>query len=153
MSNDIDNKINDMLKQLTAQQQELAEAETEAKKKWVTNCSFPTVYGATTAVINIQTQSEKSLVQLLADLLAYQSHATKAAELLGVDVVVANEWGGFPIDGWISDFRTRIAKVQLAQRKQELAQLETRLNAIVSPEQRRQMELELIMQQLSKDSK
>lgn len=55
---------------------------------------------------------------------------------------------GYTIDQWIDDFKKRIVIIHLAAKKDELKKLEERLSAIVSPEQRRQMELEAIMKGL-----
>lgn len=146
MADTIDAKITELFGVLNKKKEQVAEAENSAQKKWITNCSFPSVFG-TTQPINIQTQTESALVELLSDLLIHRDYQTKAATLLGVSNAVAT-WGGFPIDAWIEDFKTRVAKIQLADRKKELLQLEKRLDAIVSPEQRRAMELEAIVKSL-----
>lgn len=145
---DLDKKIDELFAVLNKQKEAVAEAELESKKKWITNCSFPSVFG-NTGPINIQTQSVESLVGLFADLLTHKQSTTKAAIDLGIPVAEDyNKWGGFSVDDWAEDFRTRIAKLQLASKKQELAALEKRLDAIVSPEQRRMYELAEITKSL-----
>ena len=142
----IDDKITELFGILNKKKEEVNEAESSAQKKWVTNCAFPSVFG-NTQPINIQTQSESALVELMSDLLIHRDYQIKASAVLGIKDPVTT-WGGFPIDSWVEDFKTRVAKIQLADRKKELAQLEKRLDAIVSPEQRRQMELEAITKDL-----
>lgn len=146
MTTAIDSKITELFGVLNNKKAEVEAAEKSSQQKWKTNCSFPSVFGQTQP-INIQTQTEDALVELLADLLVHQSHQVKAAELLGVKIN-GGVWGGFTVDDWIEDFKTRAAKIQLAAKKNELKQLEKRLDAIVSPEQRRQMELEAVIKAL-----
>lgn len=50
-------------------------------------------------------------------------------------------WLGFTLDEWNKDLATRAAVLQIVERKKELAALETRVNAIISPEMRMKMEL------------
>ena len=146
MTTTIDLKIAELFEVLNKRKVEVEAAEKTSQQKWKTNCSFPSVFG-NTQPINIQTQTEAALIELLADLLVHREFQIKAAELIGSDVQTGN-WGGYPIADWIEDFKTRVAKIQLAARKAELAQLEKRLDAIVSPEQRRFMELEAIINSL-----
>ena len=58
------------------------------------------------------------------------------------------EWNGFSVNDWIDDIKTRINKVQIASKKVKLEHLESRLNAIISPELRAEMELEAISAEL-----
>lgn len=145
MTDQIDSKITELFAVLTKQKEEVAEALKTSQQKWKTNCSFPSVFGHTQP-INIQTQTESALIELLSDLLIHRDFSIKAAELLNTKF--DNKWGGFNIDDWVEDFKTRIAKIQLAEKQNKLAQLEKRLDAIVSPEQRRKMELESLIKEL-----
>ncbi len=145
MTDRIDSKITELFAVLTKQKEEVSEAVKTSKHKWKTNCSFPSVFG-NTQPINIQTQTEPALVELLSDLLIHREFSRKAAEALGVDH--KDTWGGASIDDWIDDFKTRIAKIQLAAKQVKLTQLEQRLDAIISPEQRRALELEEITKSL-----
>ncbi len=146
MTATIDSKITELFGVLNKKKTEVEEAEQASQKKWKTNCSLPSIFG-NTQQINIQTQSESALVELLAYLLIHDEYLKKSAELLSCKSV-SGMWGGFPIVDWIEDFKTRAAKIQLASKKTELAQLEKRLDAIVSVEQRREMELTAIMKSL-----
>jgi hypothetical protein len=146
MTTNIDSKITELFEVLNKKKLEVEAAEDTSKKKWLTNCSLPSIFG-NTQPINIQTQTESALVELLADLLIHDEYLKKSAELLGCKST-NGAWGGFPIADWIEDFKTRAAKIQLASKKSELAQLEKRLDAIVSVEQRREMELKAIMESL-----
>lgn len=148
MSDTIDTKITELFNVLKNKKAEVEAAETESKKKWVTTCAFRPVFSTNGQPINIQTQQEDVLVDLLGELLIQDECATRAAKLLGNTTYKGGTWCGFKIEDWIEDFKTRIAKIQLVDKKKQLADLEKRLNAIVSPEQRRVLEMEAIMKDL-----
>ena len=54
------------------------------------------------------------------------------------------DWLGFSLEAWISDIKTRVNKIDISKKRDELEKLETRLNSLISPELRNQMELEEI---------
>lgn len=59
-------------------------------------------------------------------------------------------WQNFTVEEWENDLKTRANFIQLKERKAELAELEARINKVVSPELRRQMEMDAIEAELSK---
>jgi hypothetical protein len=59
------------------------------------------------------------------------------------------KWLGFSYEDWSSDFQTRINKININKKKEELQNLETRLNSLISPELRRELELKEIEKMLS----
>ena len=54
------------------------------------------------------------------------------------------KWLGFTFDQWKADIKTRIDKIQISKKKKELEELEVRLDKLISPELKQQMELEEI---------
>jgi hypothetical protein len=70
-----------------------------------------------------------------------------AAKELGVDYNFT--WLGFTVEEWKDDFQTRVNQISVQEKRKELAELESRLNAIISPELKAQMELEAIEKLLS----
>jgi hypothetical protein len=72
-----------------------------------------------------------------------------AAKELGV--VYNFTWLGFSVDEWKEDFQTRVNQISVQEKRKELAELESRLNAIISPELKAQMELEAIAELLDKN--
>jgi hypothetical protein len=70
----------------------------------------------------------------------------KAATLLGVEAKF--EWMGFSFDQWMADFITRVEKIRISEKKQELKDLEARLDKLVSKERREELELVAIRKQL-----
>ena len=144
-------------------------AEVEAKKKaiknadrtsWRTNCMFPNNQISTpaaTAVTNINVVNCVKQLLLMATHLrlhhdAYTATVDAAPALLGteIDSPPPFTWGGYTFEDWMHDIGHRISKLQAAANRKKLAELESRLEAIVSPELRATMELERITAELGK---
>lgn len=141
----LDTKINELFEVLNKQKKIVEDAELETKQSWKTTCSFQ-VQGMNTP-INIQTISESNLVSLLSDILQRKEYIAEAYQMLGVESK-DNKINGFEFDDWLSDFRKRMAIINIKEKKEKLVLLESRLNAVVSPEQRRLMEIEAITKSL-----
>lgn len=142
-STTIDEKINSLFKIVNQKKEEVKADEKKQKNSWQTNCSFK-LYSTTP--INIQTSNEISIVQALTELLTFSNNVDAANEILGLKTEFKHD--GYTVEQWVDDFKKRIIIIHLAVKKDELKKLEERLSAIVSPEQRRQMELEAIMKGL-----
>lgn len=142
MNQNIDQKIADLFQVLNEQKKEVELTEQTSKRSWVTNCSFK----HKGEIINLQTASVPALTQMLADLLIQEDYVKKASAILEVET--QNQYSGFTFAQWKEDCIKRIAIIRIKDKKQKLAELEKRLSAIVSPEQRRQMELEEITKSL-----
>lgn len=135
----IDAKITELFGVLSKQKSELEDAKKEVSRSWITNGSIQFNGSNPT---NIMTANEDTIRSVVANLLYHADYAAKAAEKLGL--TVPTKFHGFAIDDWIQDCQKRIAAISIATKKTKIAELEERLNAIVSPEQRRQLELEAI---------
>ncbi len=139
----IDKKIEELFAVVKAQKIEVEKAEKESKRSWNTNCSFK-LYGTTP--VNLQTASEDNVFKSLTELLTFKNTAEEALEILGLKKEIKHD--GYSFNEWVEDFQKRIATIQLKAKKEKLKTLEDRLTSIVSPEQKRQMELEAIMKDL-----
>ncbi len=139
----IDKKIEELFAVVKAQKIEVEKAEKESKRSWNTNCSFK-LYGNTP--VNLQTASEDNVFKSLTELLTFKNTAEEALEILGLKKEIKHD--GYSFNEWVEDFQKRIATIQLKAKKEKLKTLEDRLTSIVSPEQKRQMELEAIMKDL-----
>lgn len=144
MAKNIDDKIVELMAVLKKKQEEVKTVETASKKSWNTNCAFP--YRSRNEVLNIQTATLAKLRVGLVELFSVKNLLAEADKFLGLEV--ENKYEGYTWEQWQEDFKTRLAVLQLREKKDELAKLEVRLNAIVSPEQRRQMELDEITKAL-----
>ena len=141
---EIDNKIKQLFAVIHKQQKEVDQTELDVKRPWKTNCSFVLPYSMQPA--NIQVASEERIVSMYADMLMVMEFQATAATTLGV--AVKTQWGGFDKEDWIDDFKKRIATIKIKNKKRKLEDMERRLEAIVSPEQRREMELEAILYEM-----
>jgi len=113
------------------------------KPCWETSCNFG--YSANSAHDrnDLRTITDvRKIVDMYAFLLDRKEKSTKSAEELGVEYNFS--WLGFKVEEWKSDFQTRVNQISLQDKRKELAEIEARLNAIISPELKAQMELEVI---------
>ena len=134
-----DEKVQKLFEKVQAKKADIAKAE---RPNWETNCAFRADPDSSKSV-NIQIVSKvKDLVAIMSFLLREESFHKKACDELGVDVKF--EWNGFTIDQWKADLKSRAHKIDISKQKKELEALETRLNALVSPEMKAQMELDEI---------
>lgn len=139
----IDKKIEELFAVVKAQKVQVEKAEKESKRSWNTNCSFK-LY--TPNPVNLQTASEDMIFKSLTELLSFKGNAEEALEILGLKKEIRHD--GYFIEEWIEDFQKRIATIQLKAQKEKLKTLEDRLTSIVSPEQKREMELAAIMKEM-----
>lgn len=141
-----DKKTLDLIQLVKTQKAEIAKAE---RPNWKTNRSFSYVEGSS-QIINLAVESNvKNLILIAAFLQDKELSYKKAATALGVENPGEFTWGGSPVADWIDDLKLRIAKIQIEAKKKKLELLESRLNAVISPELRAEMELEAIASELS----
>lgn len=152
MSTDTDTQIAALFKVVQKQQEEVAAAEKASKQSWKTNCTihFGLVAGwANPQPINIQTANQDVIRYIVTQLLQIREYSDRANEILGLEK--SGKYDGFEIEDWLTDCKKRITVLGLQAKKSNLASLEKRLDAIVSPEQRRAMELKAIAESLGVD--
>ncbi|PPD55568.1 MAG: hypothetical protein CTY12_00905 [Methylotenera sp.] len=147
MADNIDDKVRGLFEVLQKQKEKVEQAEQETKQSWKTKCSIsiPTL---SPTPINIQTANQSLVLGIGASLLTYQQATAEAAKRLGLEEDVS-EYNGASIDDWFADLKKRVAVIGITEKRKSLVELEKRLDAIVSPEQRRQMELEALTKELA----
>lgn len=146
MATKTDEKIRELFDLVQSKKLEIEKAE---KPCWSTSCKFG--YSANSAHdrIDICTVLDlRKLVDMYAFLLDREEKSNKSAQELGVDYKFT--WFGFSIDEWKSDLQTRVNQIQIQEKRKELSEIEARLNAIISPEMKAEMELESISRLLDK---
>jgi len=143
---DTDSVTLKLINEVNKQKEEISKAE---RPSWATHCSFSYTEQPGNAT-NIHVESNvRNLICMAAFLKEKEKSYDEAAALLGIENAPPFTWGGFSVADWISDFKLRIGKIQIASKKKKLESLEARLNAIISPELRRQMEIEAIEKELT----
>jgi hypothetical protein len=131
-----------LIDEVRTRKAEIAKSE---RPTYVTNCAFPYDEGRADKTTNLQVEADVGkLIQIAAFLHLRQQAYLDAASQLSVENPPPFKWGGYAVGEWFSDIKTRIGKIQIAEKRKKLEVLEARLNAVISPELRRQMELEAI---------
>lgn len=135
-----------LLKKVEEKKQQIGSAE---RPSWITNCSFG--YNPDTNTrINIQVIRD---LEVLVDIHAFltskaASFRTSLAALKLAEKEVSFKWQNFTYEQWVADIETRINGLRIKAKKDELARLEERVNALVSPEQRRAIELDKLVREI-----
>jgi hypothetical protein len=134
-----------LIEEVKRRRAEISKAE---RSTWLTNSSFSYVEGSSNGV-NLKVVTDlKQLIAIASFLKVQETHYKAAALELGVENPPPFTWSGFSYADWIEDLKTRIGKIQLEAKRQKLATLEARLDAVISPELKREMELAKIAEEL-----
>ena len=145
-SNDTDQIVLELLKKVEEKKQQIGNAE---RPLWVTNCSFG-YNPESNARINIQVARD---LEVLVDIHAFLTSKYDAYNQSLLDLKLTSKeapfrYLGFTYDQWVSDIITRINGLRIKAKRDELAKLEERVNALVSPEQRRAIELAKLVNEI-----
>jgi hypothetical protein len=141
-----DNMVLELLKKVEEKKKQIGSAE---RPSWNTNCAFGYTPD-TNARINIQTVRDlETMVDIHAFLTTkYETFKNSLVALKLTEKEVPFKWLNFTYDQWVSDLETRINGLRIKAKKDELSVLESRVNALVSPEQRRAIELEKLVKEI-----
>lgn len=139
----LDAKILQMIKVVEVKKADLAKTKEQSSNKWITNCSFQLVFGAPGTNVNLNTANESLIREVVKAVVLHQDLEQRVTEILGKSETSRIQ--GFTPEQWIADCKTRLAKIQISAKTQHLEDLESRLNAVVSPDLRRQMELDALL--------
>ncbi len=143
MNKTTDEIVLDLLNKVEQKKKEIGASE---RPNWITNCSFGINPSNAAERINIQVADTNTLITIYANLSLSHSSFEQAAKDLGVKAEF--KWQGFTFGDWAADIKTRLNQLQIKTKKDDLAKLEARVNALVSPEQRREMELKKLAAEL-----
>ena len=146
MSDQIDTTVRGLWDTVAKRKAEISEIESS---KWVTNCVFNIRGGSSNVsdVINIQTLSKvEDVIRVAAVLIRVQDAFEKAAKALGEKTKFSHQ--GYSAEQWMQDFKTRIQKIRLGEKRKKLKELELRLDGLLSPELKRQLELERVAKEI-----
>lgn len=144
-----DEQVQQLIALVKTKKDEIAKAESPG---WKTSCSFATdPVTRPNERTNIQTVTDiDQLIGILAFVRARAKEFDEAAEVLGVSTKF--KWMGHTVADWQADIQKRINKVQISKKKADLQTLEDRLDKLISPELRREMELAEIQKMLASDA-
>lgn len=142
MSN-IDSKINELFETIKHKKAELVQLEKESRAAWATNCSIS--LGEHTP-INIQTAKDSVVLTIVRELLIHRQYTQEASKLLGLSF--DDKYQNFSYDDWVADCKKRLSVLSIKDKRTQLDDFEKRLDKIVSPERRRELELQSITSSL-----
>lgn len=146
MATKTDKKTLELIAEIKKRKAEIAKID---RPNWKTNCAFPYVEGSSSTQ-NIQVlSSTQELIKIAAFLIEKKARFEEAAKLLGIESPPSFEWNGFSCEDWTEDLKARINKIQISSKRKNLEALESRLNSVISPELKAQMELDAISEALA----
>lgn len=140
-----DDLVLELLKKVQQKKEEIKAA--KRAPKWKTNLSIGRDPTTTHGRVNIMTRTDPNeIIDWYIFLMKKEEHISKAAEELGLPTDLT--WLGYPIADWKEDLKTRAAQLSIDQKQKEMEALDKRVNRLVSPDQRREMELRALQQLL-----
>lgn len=141
-----DKKTLALIEEVRRRRKDIAESE---KPAFRTNCSFSYSEGKQSDTVNLHVERDlQTLIKIVGFISGKRQEYEYAVGALGIENAPAFTWNGYSAEDWTGDVKLRIGKIQVNAKRQKLAELESRLNQIVSPELRQQMELEAIAKEL-----
>lgn len=136
-----DEKIKDLFILLEKKRNEIKKIE---RPSWITNCSFSYTADRGNA-INIHVVSDEAvLIDMLAFLMQKEEYFTKAASQLILSKPQSFKWNGYTVNEWKEDIAMRINILNVSKKKLQLTEMENKLNSLVSPEEKRRLEVEAL---------
>ena len=149
MEKDTDKLVLELLAKVEAKKQEIGKLE---RPSWLTNCTF-SYFEDDKSIdkINIQTVRDVNLlIKIYAHIAGKKRDFNLFSAELGLQPKdVSFSWQGFSAEDWFADIRNRVNIIKIDNKRKEVETLEKRVNALVSPEQRRRIELESLTKEIS----
>ena len=142
-----DERAQKLIEIIQLKKKEIEQAE---KPQYRTNCMFNYTEGMATGGINLQVQQD---LVVLVNILSFLNNKEASFDLTTEELGLTDlkfTWQGHSVADWKADIQTRINKIQIKKKKDELAVYESKLNNIISPERKAQMELDELERSLAK---
>ncbi len=141
-----DDLVMELLKKVQQKKEEIKAA--KKKPNWKTNLSLGRDSNGVHDRVNIQTRTDPNeIIDWYVFITQKEEGFAQAAKELGLSVNLT--WHGYPISDWKDDLKTRAAQLSVDQKQKEMEALDKRVNKLVSPDQRREMELQALQQILA----
>ncbi len=144
MSTKNDELVLQLFNKVKDKQREITKVE---NTKWLTSCNLGKHLDIVTDRVNLHTVNDiVKLVDLYYFMTSLEKGWGEAAKELGVKSNF--KYLGFSLQDWKTDIKSRVGQIEVNKKKQELSELEARLDKLVSQEQRRELELAAISELL-----
>lgn len=142
-TSNIDQQVRDMITKVNQRQEAVDAQRATVAKSWTTTCAYR-VRGSS-STINIMTSNLEQIQEIGIDLQLF-NWATEQLDAK-LNYKFPQKTQGYTVDQWMSDLNKRIAKINLTEEESKLAELQKRLNQVLSPEERRRIEVEMLMKE------
>ena len=142
-----DEVVMSLLKKVQEKKQEIEKA--SKTPKWKTNCTLKMQSDPGRQENNLHIlaiRDVEKLMEIYSYLLQREDYLQKAAQEL--DVIYDPVYMGYTIADWKEDLKFRMSQLNIQKRKQELEELDKRVNGLISVEQRREMEVKALQELL-----
>lgn len=139
-----DQIVKNLLRVVKEKKDAIAKAE---KPTWETNCTFSPTGGVSDRInLNVETDLNV-LVGILALLMNKKENFDNAKVVLGVKAEFKHQ--NFTFEAWMNDIKTRVNKIEISKKRSEVDEIESRLNKLISKEERELIELEALSSMVS----
>lgn len=139
MTTNLDAVVRGLFDKFEARKKSVEALRATLSAKWATNCQFPRIGGYATST-NLQTASREVIEACARELAVLQLAEGEVEKQL--KITGSAKHGGYAFTSWWADMARRMAAIQVSGEEAELATLEQRLEQVLSPEERRRMEIE-----------
>lgn len=145
MAKNTDEAVLLLLQKVEQKKAEIKQA--QKKPNWLTNLTIGYNPETTADRVNIMTvRDAQKIIDLYAFLSTKEEAVESAAAELGLEA--DGTYMGYSYADWKTDLKARAAQLGVEKKKRELDTLDKRVNSLVSPEQRREMELAALTAEL-----
>ena len=148
MSKEMDKQIEDLLQKISTKKELVAKKTKQSKANWKTNCVFPAasnIFG-NIEKCNISIANYRKVKNMIANLITLKESHEKVMKVLDKEEVF--EFEGYTYDEWMSDFKTRISRIEIKEETLKLDKLEKKAKALMSEDQKRKDGIEEILKDL-----
>jgi hypothetical protein len=140
----IDQTIQTLFAKLAERKAKVASLKADVAKAWKTTGAFRLI--GSTSTTNIQTANVETLEEVATQVIILTDAQDKASAKLSRPS--KQKVQNYTIDDWFNDLQKRLAMIDVREEEKQLEALEQRLNSVLSPEERRRIEVELLAKEL-----
>lgn len=146
MKNESDKLVQGLIDEVQDLKNQIAKAE---RPKWETHCSFSYNRDGSGARINLQVEKNiEVLAEVLGFLIGRKKDLEEGCKKLGIKSKF--NWMNYSFEQWEEDITSRISKITIDDRKALLAKMEEKLDTLVSPEMKRELELKALQEEIAR---
>lgn len=147
MEKNIDSVVSELLAKVKTEKVLVEALKSTVSKSWITTCTIG--FDGSPSKINIQTAQESTLIEILSKLYILADAHTAVLSILNMPSREFT-YQGYTFSDWTADVKKRISLLELKTKEANLALIEAKLDTLVSPDKRREMELDDVIAMINK---